>query len=820
MTERHALPIDARLGDVRRALAAHSRVLLMAEPGAGKTTRVPLALLDEPWCGAGKLLLLEPRRVAARLAARYMAEQRGEAVGETIGYRVRGESRVGSSTRLEVITQGMLTRMLQDDPMLEGVAGIVFDEFHERSLEADLGLSLALDVQQGLREELRLLIMSATLDVEVLRGVLGEEAPLVECQGRVYPVETHYRPISNRQPVDAQQACVVREALSRDTGDVLVFLPGVAEIRRLSRALSGLTDQTVIHELHGRLPLDAQQRALRPDPQGRRRVVLATAIAESSITVDGVHSVIDTGFERVSSYRARSGMCRLVTRRINRASADQRRGRAGRQAPGVCYRLWAEEQPLPAHGDPEIVQADLTGLAFELARWGIKDRHELSWVTPPPAAALSAGRDLLQRLGVLDERFNLTALGRACARWPTHPRLAVLLERADAWRARPLACWLAALLEGRDMGEGCDLAQHLTPLLAGQMNNADEKNAVRSVQWRHDARRLAELASCSLTVDSLVPLGELLALAYPERIGKRIEPGRFKLAGGGQASLDLRQPLAHAEHLVAVDLDGKPDNARIFHAAELSPGSLDALFPDTRHWQARLEWDEREGRLRGEEVRSLGELVLERRPLTQLPDDAVQQALLDALRKGNDLPLDEEAEQVLGRIALLHRLFGEPWPDWSQSTLLASLEAWLSPYLVGLSRLDEVRRLPWARILKDRLEWAQGKILEELAPSHISVPSGSRIRVDYRGEVPVLAVKLQELFGLRETPTVAEGRVPVMLHLLSPARRPLQMTRDLASFWSKGYAEVRKDMRGRYPKHPWPEDPLVAPATAGTKNRK
>ncbi|WP_129141462.1 ATP-dependent helicase HrpB [Modicisalibacter coralii] len=814
-----ALPIDAHLAEIRGALDAHSRALLVAEPGAGKTTRVPLALLDSAWCATGKLLLLEPRRVAARLAARYMAERLGEPVGETVGYRMRGETRVGERTRLEVVTQGVLTRLIQDDPMLEGVAGIVFDEFHERSLEADLGLALTLDVQTGLREDLRLLVMSATLDVGALTGVLGE-VPLVECPGRSFPVTTHYRALNTRDATATQQAGVVREALAREAGDVLVILPGVGEIRRLARELTGLPAGVVLHELHGRLSLETQQRALSRDPDGRRRVVLATAIAESSVTVDGVRIVIDSGFAREPVFQPRLGLTRLATHRVSRASADQRRGRAARQGPGVCYRLWAEEQPLPAHADPEIRQADLAPLAFELARWGIVEPDALTWVTPPPAAALDAGRSLLKRLGVLDDAHRLTALGRACAHYPVHPRLAVMLERAGELDARPLACWLAALLEGRAGGEDRDLATTLARLPDGRAKGTER-------QWYRDARRLADTLACGLSVDSLAPLGELLALAYPERVALRQAPGRFKLAAGSLALLDASHPLAHAEALVAVELDGQAQGARIFRAAALEPSRLEALFPETRDFRPRLTWSETEGRLIGEEVRALGELTIERRPLREMPDAAIREALLAAVRRRGRLAFDAGAEQLCARVALLRREFGETWPDWSRERLLATLEDWLSPYLDGIRRLERLDALPFARILLDRLDWSSRQALDELAPTHLPVPSGSRIRLDYvSGRAggaldaePVLAVKLQELFGLGETPRIAGGRVPVVLHLLSPAGRPLQVTRDLASFWKRGYFEVRKDMRGRYPKHPWPEDPRTAVATARTRRR-
>src|SRR5690554_2348437 len=455
-----ALPIEARLDAIQAALAGHPRALLVAEPGAGKTTRVPLALLEAPWAREGRLLLLEPRRVAARLAAGFMAETLGESVGETVGYRMRGESRVGPHTRLEVVTQGVLTRMLQEDPLLEGVAGILFDEFHERSLEADLGLALALDAQ-SVRDDLRLLVMSATLDVEALLGVLGKGTPVIDCPGRTFPVATRYRALNAREEAAPQQARALLDAMGQQEGDALVILPGVAEIRRLARELSNRSPKLAVMELHGRLPLEAQRRALRPDPERRRRVVLATAIAESSVTVDGVRLVMDAGQERVPVFQPRSGLTRLETRRVNRASADQRRGRAGRQGPGLCLRLWAEEQPLVPHGEPEMRQADLAPLAFELARWGVTDPGSLAWVTPPPAAALSAGRELLGRLGLLDAEHHLSELGRRAARWPTHPRLAAMLERARALDALPLACALVALLEGRGLDDERDLEQAL-----------------------------------------------------------------------------------------------------------------------------------------------------------------------------------------------------------------------------------------------------------------------------------------------------------------------------------------------------------------------
>ncbi|MFO7648351.1 ATP-dependent helicase HrpB [Halomonas campaniensis] len=811
------LPIEARLDAIQAALAAHPRALLVAEPGAGKTTRVPLALLEAPWAREGRLLLLEPRRVAARLAAGFMAESLGEKVGETVGYRMRGESRVGPRNRLEVVTQGVLTRMLQEDPLLEGVAGILFDEFHERSLEADLGLALALDAQ-SVRDDLRLLVMSATLDVEALLGVLGGGTPVIDCPGRTFPVATRYRALNAREEAAPQQARALLDTMEQQEGDALVILPGVAEIRRLARELANRSPELVVMELHGRLPLEAQRRALRPDPEGRRRVVLATAIAESSVTVDGVRLVVDAGQERVPVFQPRSGLTRLVTRRVNRASADQRRGRAGRQGPGLCLRLWAEEQPLVPHGEPEIRQADLAPLAFELARWGVTDPASLAWVTPPPTAALCAGRELLGRLGLLDAESHLTELGRRAARWPTHPRLAAMLERAREIEALPLACALVALLEGRGLDDERDLERALQARLKAPREHR---------QWQRDAERLARIAGVPLDVVSLSPLGELLALAYPERIAQRLDaPGRFRLASGGLATLPDHHPLAHAELLVAVELDGEASGARIFRAVGLSRKRIEALYPECAEWRASLEWSDAEGRLIGEQVRGLGAVVLERRPLAKPPAEAVRAALLEALRR-RGLPRDEALTQLQGRVALLRRTLGADgqaaWPDWSDESLLATMETWLAPHLDGITRLDAVERLPLARLLLDTLDWPLRARLDELAPERLPVPSGASHRVDYtpclEAKPPVLAVKLQECFGWQASPRVADGREAVLLHLLSPARRPLQVTADLASFWASGYPEVRKEVRGRYPKHPWPEDPTTAEATARTKRK-
>ncbi|MED5294535.1 MAG: ATP-dependent helicase HrpB [Pseudomonadota bacterium] len=859
------LPIDERLPELRRALEADNRAMLVAQPGAGKTTRVPLALLESDWCrgdsGRGKLLLLEPRRVAARLAASHMADLLGEVPGQTVGYRMRGESCVGPDTRLEVVTQGVLSRMLQDDPLLDGVTGIVFDEFHERSLEADLGLALALDVQQGLREDLRLLVMSATLDVTALSRVLGDDVSVVDCPGRQYPVTTLYRQAPSRLSAEEHQGRVVLEALAAKSAageegaadqaaDILVILPGVAEIERLSRWLSQRLDQVALVPLHGRLPLDAQRAALKPRADGLRRVVLATAIAESSVTVDGVRTVIDAGQQRVPVFVPRTGLTRLETRRVNRASADQRRGRAGRQGPGRCYRLWAEEQPLPPHGEPEILQADLSSLAFELARWGVKDATQLAWVTPPGRASLKAGRQLLRQLELSDERDGLTPLGRAAGRWPTSPRLAGMLERASQRdeASLALACALAAWLEGRQ-GNGRQV--DLEAVFAELLNDSRP-----DPHWQREAKRLCARAGVSLSAAKRAgdgALARMLLHAFPDRVAQQVAAGRFRLRSGGLVTLPQDQPLAHAPWLIAVELDGRAREGRLYRAVRTDESALVAQWPILSEWRERVEWNADAGRLEAEQVRGIDALVLARRPMQGPPGPAAcRQALLQAIHDAERLPLNDAAEALRRRVALLRQSHDGQWPALDDETLKAELDEWLGPHLEGLTRMEQVHALPWEQLLRERLPWPLASRLDELAPTRLTLPSGDSASLRYECEgwvgqaaeanpsqpssqhlaqqpddgsgeayrvVPVLAAKLQALFGWQQTPRIAEGRVPVRVELLSPARRPLATTMDLASFWRNVYPEVRKENRGRYAKHPWPEDPLTAQATSLTKAR-
>ncbi|RUR34725.1 ATP-dependent helicase HrpB [Vreelandella andesensis] len=808
------LPIEQHLKPIQAALVDNNRLILVAQPGAGKTTRVPLALLNSQWAKGQRLLLLEPRRVAARLAASFMAAQLGEPVGKTVGYRIRGDSKVGPHTRLEVVTQGVLTRMLQDDPLLEGVAGIIFDEFHERSIEADLGLALSLDIQQSIRDDLRLMVMSATLDVAALIIVLGTETPVIESTGREFPIETHYRPIGSDESLDVAAYQVVAEALANDSSlDVLVILPGVAEITRLVQMLENSHPDIEVRALHGSMPIEAQQAALKPH-ETRQRVIVSTAIAESSVTVDGVNVVIDAGLERVPLFQPRTGLTRLTTRRVNRASADQRRGRAGRQQAGICYRLWSKEQPLVAYGEPEIAQADLSRLALEIAMWGARSPNELAWMTPPPNGAWQSSQALLRQLGILDATGLLTPLGKQSARWPLEPRLAVMLSKAASLDAAPLACALAALLDGRERVVGS-----LRDALAERFSQPS-----RFPQWQRETKRLMGMAGLQVTRKiSLDPLSCLLAMAYPDRIGQFISSGRFKLANGKTATLSSSHPLANTSYLVAVSVESATSEATIYQAEPISLTALINLYPATQQWEERITWSDTQGKLLGEVVQRHGELVLARRPLAELTEEAIQQALLTALKQRPSILFDEKVKQLQGRMALLASVHPEVWPDWSERALLENSDIWLAPYMAGMTRFSQLEKMPFHDYLIATLDWNEKTRFERLAPTTITVPSGNQASIDYAPclteRPPVLALKLQEAFGWQDTPVVADGHMPVVIHLLSPAKRPLQVTQDLRSFWLNGYPEVRKEMRGRYPKHPWPENPLTAQATAFTKRR-
>jgi ATP-dependent helicase HrpB len=841
-----SLPIDAVLPDLRRALALRHEAVLEAPPGAGKTTRVPLALLDETWLAGQTILMLEPRRLAARAAAERLASELGENVGETVGYRIRLESKVGPNTRIEVVTEGILTRRLQDDPALEGVGLLIFDEFHERSLDADLALALSLNGRELFRDEqpLKILLMSATLEGERLASLL-DDAPVVRSDGRMFPVQMQWgRPFQPGEFIEPRVVQTVLDAISDQCGSLLVFLPGQAEIRRVNQQLAealGARSDVVLCPLHGELDLNAQRAAIEPAPAGVRKIVLATNIAETSLTIDGVRVVIDAGLARVPRFDPGSGMTRLDTQRISRASATQRAGRAGRLEPGVCYRLWSEAQheQMAAYGAAEILQADLAGLALQLARWGVSPQ-QLVWLDVPPAAAYAQAQDLLTRLGALagepgNER-KLTPHGQAMAQVPAHPRIAHLLLRGQALGLGDLACDVAALLGERDIlrGAGADLHSRLS-LLAGTERAA--RGAQGSVQR---AKQLARQYRGYLRGHASDPvsdpehprwLGALLAFAYPDRVAQQRKPGgaEYRLANGRAALFAEVDALMKQPWLVIADLGSRQGQReeRIYLAAEFDPGLFDSVLAEQVVQLDQLDWDERDGVFRAERQRRVGELILSREPLTAVDDSAKGQALLALVRrKGLELlPWTPELRQWQARVGLLRTLElqqsdSSDWPDVSNASLLDGLETWLLPYLGKVSRLSHFSNLDLSSILHNLLPWPLPQRLDELAPHHLSVPSGSSVRLDYSEYPPILAVRLQELFGLADTPRIANGRQIVKLHLLSPARRPVQVTQDLANFWRSTYAEVKKDLKGRYPKHYWPDDPLIAEPTARIKPRK
>jgi ATP-dependent helicase HrpB len=833
------LPIREALAPLVRALADHPRVLLRAPPGAGKSTLVPLALLDR--LDRQKILMLEPRRIAARAVAQRMAQLLGEPVGGTVGYRTRLETRVSRTTRIEVITEGILTRMLQTDPELVGVGCVIFDEFHERSLNADLGLALGIESQETLREDLKLLVMSATLDLGPLARLLGG-APTVSTDARSFEVATRYVPRRTEIALELQTAQVIRSALADHQGDILCFLPGAAEIGRVQRALdesgAGASDSVRILPLYGELRAEQQDAALRAAPDGERKVVLATSIAETSLTIEGVRIVIDAGLRRSSAFDPATGMSRLVTGRVSQAAADQRRGRAGRLGPGVCYRLWSEgaQASLAPFTPPEIASADLAPLALELACWGAADAGRLRWLDPPPAAPLAQARDLLHELEAIDCAGRVTPHGRALASMGAHPRLAHMLIKGRDLEAQRLACDLAAILSERDIlrappgARDIDLRLRVAALrgevgLPGGMSidsRALHQAARSSAHWQ---RELGATRGADDT-DPHEWTGTLTALAYPDRIGRaRDGTGRYLLANGRGARFAEAQALAKSEFIVAAELDGADREARIFLAAPITPGAIARHFAAQIVECAEVVWDEREETVRARRERRLGALVLESADMRDPDPSAVQRAVLSGLQRlgAAALPWSHALRQWQARV----RLMGasgvpapEPWPDLADAALLATLEEWAPPWIDGLTRREHFARMNLGDALRSRLSYAQAAILEREAPTHLSVPSGSRIPIDYcDGAVPTLSVRLQEMFGLSVTPAVAAGRVPLLLKLLSPAGRPVQVTSDLVSFWNRGYHEVRKDLKGRYPKHYWPEDPYAAQPTRRVRPR-
>ncbi|MDO3721436.1 ATP-dependent helicase HrpB [Marinobacter sp. chi1] len=825
------LPIEQILPDLTATLEQTSTALLQAPPGAGKTTRVPLALLDAPWRGDGRILMLEPRRLAARSAARFMASLLGESPGQTVGYRTRLDTRVTSATRIEVVTEGILTRLIQEDPMLEDYAAVLFDEFHERSLQADLGLALVRESQQALREDLRVLVMSATLDTAPIARVLGD-VPVLTSEGRAFPVEVLYRPLPRQARVVDQVVATVHEALTEQDGSLLVFLPGAGEIRRVEQQLRGrLPEGVLLAPLYGNLKAEEQDQAIAPASPGTRKVVLATAIAETSLTIDGVRVVIDAGQQRRAVFDPNSGMTRLVTGRVSRASAEQRKGRAGRIEPGVCYRLWSESEHfgLADFTPPEIQQADLAPLVLELAQWGARSPDQMTWIDAPPPAHWHQAVELLQWLDLLDADGAITDHGKTARGLGIHPRLAHMVIHGGRLGLGTLATELAALLEERDLagpGAGADLHLRVRLLRGEQGHTRSDPARLKAV--RQAARRLAGKASVDSSDNhrdvSDTDIGRLLALAYPDRIGRRRSGSapRYQLSNGRGAVLPEDDPLAREEWLVAADLDGQAREARIYLAAPVQLVDVERDLASHIQEGEDAGWDEQRGTVVARYVRRLGKLILSEKMLTRLDPEQVQQGLLDAVRRKGlaSLPWTPEARQWVARVRLLSQCYPDQWPDTSDRALLDTLEDWLGPYLAGMQKWSDVGKLNLSQALTGVLAYPQQQALQELAPPALTIPTGQKVTLDYTPDHgPVLAAKLQALFGWTETPRVAGGQVPVVIHLLSPAQRPLAVTSDLASFWRNAYPEVRKDMRGRYPKHPWPEDPFTAPAQQGTKKR-
>jgi ATP-dependent helicase HrpB len=839
-----SLPIEEALPRLRASLAGHTAVVLHAPPGAGKTTVVPLALLDEPWLAGRRILILEPRRLAARAAAARMSALLGEPVGGTVGFRIRFEHQVSARTRIEVLTEGILTRRLQADPALEGVGLVIFDEFHERHLHTDLALALTLDARRMLRPDLRVLVMSATLQTEAVARLLGADTPVVASAGRQYPVEIRHSERDPTEPLPEAVARAVREALAvHPEGDVLAFLPGGAEIRRAESYLREMLPARApvdVYPLYGDLPWAEQQRAIEPSPPGRRKVVLATPIAETSLTIEGVRIVVDSGYARVPQFDPASGLTRLVTQRISQASAAQRAGRAGRTAAGVCYRLWSEatHRGLLAYPLPEIKSADLAPLALELAAWGAREADSLAWLDPPPPAALAQARALLRRLEALDAEDRITEMGREMARLPLHPRLAHMAIVAKAEGRGALACDLAALLSERDIlsveaRRSCDITLRLEALAAfrkegrrgAQHHGADPNACERVNRAAHQYRRLIGLAPGGAEPEGLAEAaGGLLACAYPDRIAQRRTEGsaRYLLSSGRGARLPEAEQSFRPPYLVAVRLDAGATEGLIQLAAPITAEALRAALAAQIQREEVVTWDEAAASVVARRSERLGALVLESAPLVDPDPEKLRRAMLEGVRRLGiaALPWTPAARQWQARVLSLRRWFpDEGWPDVSDAALGEALETWLGPHLEGLTRREHLARLDLAAILGGLLDWERKSRLEALAPERLAVPSGSRLRLEYfpTGESPVLAVKLQELFGLVDTPRIAAGRIPVTLRLLSPAGRPIQVTQDLRSFWERTYPQVRKELKGRYPKHHWPEDPWRAEPTAHTK---
>ena len=809
-------PVDRVVPQLRVALAGHPCAVLVAEPGAGKTTRVPLALLDEPWLKSRKIVMLEPRRLAARTAAKRMADTLGEAVGGTVGYTVRLERKVSAKTRIEVVTEGVLTRRLQRDPELKDVGLLIFDEFHERSLDGDLGLALALDVQRGLRDDLHILVMSATLDSEQLSEHL-HDAPVIETHGRMFPVAVTHLDKATRQTIVADAVKAVQRALRETRGSLLVFLPGEGEIRRVEENLlaAGLPPSIEVRPLYGVMALSDQEAAIRPPPEGRRKIVLATTIAETSLTIEGIEAVVDVGFKRVPRFDPAAGMSTLETVRVSQASAEQRKGRAGRLGPGHCYRLWpeAETKALQAHDEPEIKSADLAGLVLDMARWGVTKPDGLPWYEVPPAAAFAQAQDLLKRLGALDPSNAVTSHGHAMAELPLHPRLAHMVIAGRSKGAGQSAAEIAALLSERDGASrdaSIDVEQRLL-LLRGAAKD----------RWKQTVRQIRDIAGLEDDTSDLSH-GVLLALAYPDRIGRR-RGNRYQLANGGGAVLPEHDSLNKSEWLAIATLDGAVGDGKARLAAALNDRDIEKHFADLITEGEGVFWDVKANAVKAGLTRKLGAIILQEKPAKKIDPSLTSAAMLDGVKLMGlgALPWTDGARNLQARVQFLRRVMPEAgFPDISDQVLEATLAEWLPPYLEGMQRKSDLARLDMHAILQGLVPHELLRRMDKLAPQRITVPGGGHYRIDYEGEGdPVLRVRLQEMFGLKSAPQLANGRARLRIELLSPAGRPVAVTQSLETFWHDAYPDVRKDMRGRYPKHSWPEDPLSATPLAPRKVR-
>jgi len=822
------LPIDAVLDELARALAANNTAVLVAPPGAGKTTRVPLALLDAPWLGAKKIIVLEPRRIAARASAERMAHTLGERVGETVGYRVRFGSKVSRATRIEVVTEGIFSRQILDDPELSNVAAVLFDEFHERSLDADLGLALARDAQTGLRDDLRILVMSATLDGARVANLLGG-APVIASEGRAFPVVTRYLGRKADAPLERQMADAIATALRADPGSVLAFLPGAAEIRRTQNFLTERVHDGDIEivPLFGALDATVQDRAIAPAPKGKRKVVLATSIAETSLTIEGVRIVVDSGVARVPRYEPDIGLTRLETVRASRAAVDQRRGRAGRTEPGVCYRLWDEPQTasLAAYTQPEILSADLSSLVLDLAQWGVSDPATLAFLDSPPAPALKEARALLRELGALDGDGRITGEGQSLRELALPPRLARMIVDSHRLGAGEEAAAIAAVLTERGLGgDSVDLDARLDQFRRDRSPRAVSARSL-AARWASQvatgAKRLSSPAP-PVGEGAGISTGVMLALAFPDRVARNRGNGSFVLANGRGAAVDQASALARAQYIAVAELTGTAASGRILLAAPIALADIELRFANQIETADEISFDRGSMALRARRKRTLHAITLSETPLAVSPSVENARVLADGLiAAGLDkLPWAKSAKQWRDRVMFLRKAEGDIWPDLSGGALAAQREAWLEPALHDKTSLKELSAGDLTDALLTLLPWELRARLEREAPTHFEAPTGTQLAIDYEAEQgPTIAVRLQELFGLNSHPSIAKGAVPLVLELLSPAQRPVQVTRDLPGFWRGSYAAVRSDLRGRYPRHPWPEDPANAVPTRRVKPR-